>query len=101
MAARKGRKQKRADPTYAKLKSLIGKRVRAKRAGWECPPEGQLNKYGTDILDPPAWRDDGLPEEVEGVLSMRRFKGSKFIDPYTAWSVANEPVDPDTVEPLE
>jgi hypothetical protein len=83
----------------------FGRRVRAKRLGWDDPPGGRLvtREDGTvvDLLDPPAWRDDGLPENVEGVLAFWDFPGSEYVKPGRRWSVDNEPVDPKTVVPVE
>ena len=78
------------------LQALLGKKVTAKRAGWDIPPQGVVK--GNDILDPPPWRDDGLPEEVSGILASFRFPGSEFYNGYTSWQVDGESVDPKTVK---
>jgi hypothetical protein len=39
-----------ADATYAKLKGLLGRQVRAKRAGWDDPPGGLL--HSGDLTEP-------------------------------------------------
>jgi hypothetical protein len=76
------------------LKSLVGRRVRAKRQGWDDPPEGLWTPNG-DLLDPPAWRDEGLPEDVEGVLvSLAGLFGD------TVYFVDRAPVDPKTIRPV-
>jgi hypothetical protein len=78
---------------------LIGKRVGAKRLGWDDPPGG-LVRNG-DILSWPEWRLSGEPAECEGTLSSSRLPAGKYNDAATFWEIGIELVDPKTVEPLE
>lgn len=79
------------------LGALLGRDVRARRAGWGVPEGGEVRQG--DLLDPPAWRDDGDPEWVRGTLEEVRFPGSEYVSPYTAYRVGGVPVDPATVRP--
>jgi capsid protein len=71
------------------LRGLAGKRVQGKRLGWHEPPEGALTAH--DMLDPPAWRDDGLAEDLEGVLRIHAGDGA------TAYLVDGQEADPLTI----
>lgn len=74
------------------LRDLIGKRVTAKRSGWDVPDEGVVTD--TDILYPPPWRDEGQDEDVDGVLAVAETPaGPSFA------LVGGQPVDPATVRP--
>jgi hypothetical protein len=71
-------------------------RVRAKRAGWDQRDGLVLEN---DILDPPAWVDDGLDENLEGELVERW-----FIAPWGTIHqclVDGQEADPATIEKLE
>jgi hypothetical protein len=106
------RPPKRSAVRNAKLAAIEGKlrqladarkRVRAKRAGWDEPPEGLVTKY--DILDPPAWRDEGLSEDLEGVLKIREYEGYSLssichIPPGKVYLVGGQEADPRTIVPL-
>lgn len=78
------------------LSALVGTTVRAKRLGWDVPPEGKATE--NDFIDPPAWRDDELPEDVEGELEAQEYAGDEVVGPRTWYAVDGVPVDPATVE---
>lgn len=79
----------------ADVRSLEGKTVRAKRLGWDIPPEGKATDL--DLIEPPAWRDDGLSEDVEGELAAQGHPGDEVVAPQTWYTVGGVPVDPATV----
>ena len=74
-----------------------GMRVTAKRSGWDEPPEGLVTQF--DILDPPAWRDDGLPEDIAGVLQVIPVPASEFCPALTVYLVGGQEADPKTIRP--
>jgi hypothetical protein len=74
--------------------------VRAKRAGWDIPPEGKVTEH--DIIEPPSWRDgpnDEWVEDawVEGPLTILDVPASKYIRAHRAYWVGNAAVDPETI----
>jgi hypothetical protein len=72
-------------------------RVTAKRAGWDEPPGGLVTQF--DILDPPAWRDDGLSEDIVGELQVIPVPASKFCPAHTVYLVGCQEADPKTIRP--
>ena len=74
-----------------------GMRVTAKRSGWDEPPEGLVTKY--DILDPPAWRDDGLSEDIAGVLQVISVPASEYVPALIMYLVGGQEADPKTIRP--
>lgn len=72
-------------------------RVRAKRAGWD-QRDGLVTD--TDILDPPAWVDEGLDEWVEGELVETVHAADSMFKERRIVTVGGQLVDPATIEPL-
>ena len=85
-------------PTPGAADKYIGRRVRARQVGWEIPEDGMYTKL--DFIDPPAWRDEGEPEVIEGVLTTRKGYMGKTV--YCVKGVHGEKdVDPETVKPVD
>jgi hypothetical protein len=72
-------------------------RVTAKRSGWDEPPEGLVTKY--DILDPPAWRDDGLSEDIVGELQVIPVPANEYVPAHTVYLVGGQEADAKTIRP--
>jgi hypothetical protein len=91
----------------ASLMPLNGSRVKAKRDGWDEPPEGvpiYLDEDPSvllDYTDPPAWRDHGLPEDIEGELEISQTDPHElYPNGLILYHVDGQPVDPRTIKPL-
>ncbi len=67
---------------------------RAKRLGWD-QREGLVTE--NDILDPPAWMDEGLDEWIEGELTTIAVPASKMFAAHKVYLIEGEPVDPTTI----
>lgn len=81
--------------TPDEVRALDGRPVRAKRLGWDDPPEGRVTDR--DEFEPAAWRDEGLPAEVAGVLEVEDFAVAG--ETATAYRVGGAAVDPATIRP--
>ena len=70
-----------------RINQLDGKRVTAKRLGWDeqLPPESDLDPY-----DAPA-------DDLAGVLEIRDVGGDNGIPRYTQYLVNGNPADPKTI----
>jgi hypothetical protein len=69
--------------------------ARAKRLGWDQP-----NGLATDddLLDPPAWMDDGLDPWVEGELSVQDFPADEMFRARRSYTINGQLIDPATLE---
>ena len=73
-------------------------RVRAKRLGWD-QRGGAVS--GADDYDLPAWADAGLPEDVEGELSVEDVPASAMYEARKLYRVGGQLVDPETIRRLD
>jgi hypothetical protein len=77
------------------LAALVGKRVAAKRLGWDDGAEAD------DDPDRTPYSEMGYDSpDLAGVLSAVRFRLPDGT-PGVAWSVDNQPADPETIRPAD